>query len=174
MSYSWKDEETIGDCETTSTFTSLPRSLPSDHVYAGNTKSRRYKYIDYAKTEDEIDEESPVTASLVEARRNPSESSIRLQKFPVKLYFILTHAEFHDVIGWMPHGRSWKVIQPAIFESMVMPLFFEYSNYHSFNRLVNAWSFRRISSGPDRGSYYHKVRLFPRKRETYISLCIIV
>jgi hypothetical protein len=38
-----------------------------------------------------------------------------------------------------------------------MPLFFEYSNYHSFNRLVNAWSFRRISSGPDRGSYYHEV-----------------
>lgn len=40
-----------------------------------------------------------------------------------------------------------------------MPLFFEYSNYHSFNRLVNAWSFRRISSGPDRGSYYHELFL---------------
>lgn len=46
-----------------------------------------------------------------------------------------------------------------MFESLVMPLFFEYSNYHSFNRLVNAWSFRRISSGPDRGSYYHELFL---------------
>jgi hypothetical protein len=59
----------------------------------------------------------------------------------------------------MPHGRSWKVLKPSMFESLVMPLFFEYSNYHSFNRLVNAWSFRRISSGPDRGSYYHEVRV---------------
>ena len=59
----------------------------------------------------------------------------------------------------MPHGRSWKVLKPNLFESMVMPLFFEYSNYHSFNRLVNAWSFRRISSGPDRGSYYHELFL---------------
>lgn len=40
-----------------------------------------------------------------------------------------------------------------------MPLFFEYSNYHSFNRLINAWSFRRITSGIDRGSYYHELFL---------------
>lgn len=60
----------------------------------------------------------------------------------------------------MPHGRSWKVLKPNLFESLVMPLFFEYSNYHSFNRLVNAWSFRRISSGRDRGSYYHEVSVF--------------
>jgi hypothetical protein len=80
-----------------------------------------------------------------------------VQKFPVKLYAILAQKEFSDIITWMPHGRSWKVLKPNLFESLVMPLFFEYSNYHSFNRLVNAWSFRRISSGPDRGSYYHEV-----------------
>jgi hypothetical protein len=85
-----------------------------------------------------------------------------VQKFPVKLYVILAQKEFQDIISWMPHGRSWKILKPALFESMVMPLFFEYSNYHSFNRLVNAWSFRRISGGPDRGSYYHEVR-FNRK-----------
>ena len=87
------------------------------------------------------------------------ETSIRVQKFPVKLYAILAQKEFADIVSWMPHGRSWKVLKPNLFESLVMPLFFEYSNYHSFNRLVNAWSFRRISSGPDRGSYYHEVSL---------------
>ena len=40
-----------------------------------------------------------------------------------------------------------------------MPLYFDHCNYHSFNRLVNAWSFRRMSSGPDRGSYYHELFL---------------
>ena len=87
-----------------------------------------------------------------------SATSIRGQKFPVKLYAILSREEFHDIITWMPHGRSWKVLKPNLFESLIMPLFFEYRNYHSFNRLINAWSFRRISeSGPDRGSYYHEV-----------------
>ena len=40
-----------------------------------------------------------------------------------------------------------------------MPLYFDHCNYHSFNRLVNAWSFRRMSTGPDRGSYYHELFL---------------
>lgn len=80
----------------------------------------------------------------------------------LQLYAILSQKEFSDIVTWMPHGRSWKVLKPNLFETLVMPLFFEYSNYHSFNRLVNAWSFRRISSGPDRGSYYHEVSVLER------------
>ena len=111
-----------------------------------------YKYRDFANVLDDP-ESDPVPAQS----NRSLESSIRVQKFPVKLYAILGQKEFGDIITWMPHGRSWKVLKPNLFESLVMPLFFEYSNYHSFNRLVNAWSFRRISSGPDRGSYYHEV-----------------
>ena len=119
-----------------------------------------YKYRDFSHVGEDDDaevaaENPPPTPSA----RGSSESSIRVQKFPVKLYVILAQKEFQDIVAWMPHGRSWKVLKPSLFESMVMPLFFEYSNYHSFNRLVNAWSFRRISSGPDRGSYYHEVSL---------------
>jgi len=117
-----------------------------------------YKYRDFGHVEEDGEDASTDEVSGPNAtNRNGSESSIRVQKFPVKLYAILAQTEFHDIICWMPHGRSWKVLKPSMFESLVMPLFFEYSNYHSFNRLVNAWSFRRISSGPDRGSYYHEV-----------------
>ena len=122
-----------------------------------NESGKSYKYRDFSHV-NEDDEEALVGGGPAPApSRNSSETSIRVQKFPVKLYAILAQKEFHDIITWMPHGRSWKVLKPNIFESMVMPLFFEYSNYHSFNRLVNAWSFRRVSSGPDRGSYYHEV-----------------
>lgn len=126
-----------------------------------NDQGEQYSYRDYSHvTKDDdpglvVDNPPPSTSS-----RANSESSIRVQKFPVKLYVILAQKEFNDIITWMPHGRSWKILKPALFESMVMPLFFEYSNYHSFNRLVNAWSFRRISSGPDRGSYYHEVSIY--------------
>lgn len=128
-------------------------ALPVDEN--GNTV---YRYRDFGHVDEndaELDGDIPTATPN---NRGNSESSIRVQKFPVKLYAILAQKEFHDIICWMPHGRSWKVLKPSMFESLVMPLFFEYSNYHSFNRLVNAWSFRRISSGPDRGSYYHEVR----------------
>lgn len=73
--------------------------------------------------------------------------------------FLLYHTLLLPPLPVLFSGRSWKVLKPSLFESMVMPLYFEYSNYHSFNRLVNAWSFRRVSSGPDRGSYYHELFL---------------
>jgi hypothetical protein len=113
-------------------------------------------YRDFS-TVNEDDEDAPDIPPPTPSTRGNMETSIRVQKFPVKLYAILAQREFNDIIAWMPHGRAWKVLKPSMFESMVMPLFFEYSNYHSFNRLVNAWSFRRVSSGSDRGAYYHEV-----------------
>lgn len=84
---------------------------------------------------------------------------VRSQRFPVKLYALLSQPNLSHVISWMPHGRSWKVLKPRIFETAVLPVFFESDNYHSFNRVINAWSFRRKSTGPDRGSYFHELFL---------------
>lgn len=121
-----------------------------------------YKYRDFGQVKEDDDDVQEIPAPAPSSRGS-TESSIRVQKFPVKLYAILAQKEFQGIISWMPHGRSWKVLKPTMFETLVMPLFFEYSNYHSFNRLVNAWSFRRISAGPDRGSYYHEVRDIQRE-----------
>jgi hypothetical protein len=146
----------------------LPPMLSGDNSDAASVDSngvKVYKYRDFGDLEDEAnggDESSVlgrVPAPAQTSTRGSGESSIRVQKFPVKLYAILAQKEFQEIIAWMPHGRAWKVLKPSMFESLVMPLFFEYSNYHSFNRLVNAWSFRRVSSGPDRGAYYHEVRM---------------
>ena len=144
------------DHEDDADFPSEPPGAPALPVdESGNIV---YKYRDFSHVEEtDVELDGEVPAPTPSNHRN-AESSIRVQKFPVKLYAILAQKEFHDIICWMPHGRAWKVLKPNMFESLVMPLFFEYSNYHSFNRLVNAWSFRRISSGPDRGSYYHEVR----------------
>lgn len=138
---------------------SLPSLIDTDQSLEG---ASMYKYRDFSVVNDEeLEQETRMSAPSPppESPRGSVESSIRVQKFPVKLYAILGQKEFNEIITWMPHGRSWKVLKPNLFESFVMPLFFEYSNYHSFNRLVNAWSFRRISSGPDRGSYYHELFL---------------
>eukprot|EP00984_Skeletonema_dohrnii_P009451 scaffold3620_cov121-Skeletonema_dohrnii-CCMP3373.AAC.5 len=59
----------------------------------------------------------------------------------------------------MSHGRSWKVFNRDLFSSYALPRYFGHTNHASFVRLVNAWGFRRITSGPDRDSYYHELFL---------------
>eukprot|EP00533_Pseudo-nitzschia_delicatissima_P005635 CAMPEP_0116102408 /NCGR_PEP_ID=MMETSP0327-20121206/13333_1 /TAXON_ID=44447 /ORGANISM="Pseudo-nitzschia delicatissima, Strain B596" /LENGTH=428 /DNA_ID=CAMNT_0003594445 /DNA_START=214 /DNA_END=1500 /DNA_ORIENTATION=+ len=141
--------------------TSIARLLEIDQATTTTKSSSKfYKYRDFSDvTEMDIQKEIGANPNRSTTLRNSGARSTYIQKFPVKLYAILAQKEFQDIIAWMPHGRSWKVLKPNLFESLVMPSFFQCGNYHSFNRLVNAWSFRRITTGVDNGSYYHELFL---------------
>lgn len=82
--------------------------------------------------------------------------------FPLKLHSILANPEFQEYITWLPNGRSWRILKPAAFERVVIPLVFRHAKYASFMRQVNGWGFKRITGGPASGaahnSYYHQVR----------------
>jgi hypothetical protein len=77
---------------------------------------------------------------------------------------ILSNPEFSECICWNPHGRSWRILKPPVFEQVVIPLYFRHAKYASFMRQVNGWGFKRIVSGNDHNSYYHEmfVREFPQ------------
>ncbi|KAG7374851.1 HSF-type DNA-binding protein [Nitzschia inconspicua] len=93
----------------------------------------------------------------------------RIPNFPAKMYAILSRKDLADIITWLPHGRSWKVLKPREFEVKVIPTYFEHSKFSSFIRQANGWGFRRIiSKGGDRNSYYHE--LFLRGRPHLIKL----
>jgi len=79
--------------------------------------------------------------------------------FPVKLHMILSNPEFQDIIAWLPHGRSWRILQQKAFEERVIPLYFRHGRYSSFARQVNGWGFKRITHGSDYNSYYHELFL---------------
>lgn len=83
----------------------------------------------------------------------------RVPNFPAKMHAILSRQELADVVCWMPHGRSWKVLKPREFEVRVLPTYFEHAKFSSLIRQANAWGFRRITSGRDRNSYYHPLFL---------------
>jgi hypothetical protein len=85
-------------------------------------------------------------------------ASTKEQTFPVKLHMILSNPDFEDIVGWLPHGRSWRILQQKAFEEKVIPLYFRHGRYSSFARQVNGWGFRRITHGSDYNSYYHEVR----------------
>eukprot|EP00545_Synedropsis_sp_CCMP1620_P007059 CAMPEP_0119015168 /NCGR_PEP_ID=MMETSP1176-20130426/10591_1 /TAXON_ID=265551 /ORGANISM="Synedropsis recta cf, Strain CCMP1620" /LENGTH=421 /DNA_ID=CAMNT_0006968437 /DNA_START=48 /DNA_END=1313 /DNA_ORIENTATION=+ len=79
--------------------------------------------------------------------------------FPVKLHLILSNPEFEEIIAWLPHGRSWRILQQKAFEERVIPLYFRHGRYSSFARQVNGWGFRRVTHGSDYNSYYHEMFL---------------
>ncbi len=89
---------------------------------------------------------------------SPQSVSGKEPTFPVKLHMILANPEFQDIIAWLPHGRSWRIIQQKAFEERVLPLYFRHGRYSSFARQVNGWGFRRVTHGSDYNSYYHEVR----------------
>jgi len=111
-----------------------------------------YQYIDHATTLQQG--ASTVNVPLHRATHH----DIRVQVLPIKLAAILNEPRFSHVIAWLPHGRAWKVLRPREFTDLVAPHYFEYPNYNSFIRLVNAWGFRRMTTGVDANAYFHEVR----------------
>jgi HSF-type DNA-binding len=58
--------------------------------------------------------------------------------FPLKLHEILCSPEYQEMIAWLPHGKSWRILKPSAFENVVIPLHFRHSKYASFMRQVSA------------------------------------
>mmetsp|Transcript_17314 Transcript_17314/g.32793 ORF Transcript_17314/g.32793 Transcript_17314/m.32793 type:complete len:605 (+) Transcript_17314:320-2134(+) len=105
-----------------------------------------FYYRDFSQTPDD----DPLT---------PLTPLARVPNFPAKMHAILSREDLADVVTWMPHGRSWKVLKPREFEIRVIPAYFEHSKFSSFIRQANGWGFRRITRGKDRNSYYHELFL---------------
>jgi len=72
------------------------------------------------------------------------------------MYAMLANPMLRGIAEWLPHGRSWRIVDQKQFEKSILPIFFEHAKFSSFVRQANGWGFRRINSGPDKNSYYHE------------------
>jgi hypothetical protein len=121
----------------------------SDRSDKGSGKeAERYMYCDFAKIQEEeydvdyeidqegllqaLEESTAMAAAQTMQHQNMAYVSqpppvlrasgwVRSQRFPVKLYALLSCPGLSHIITWMPHGRSWKVLKPRIFETAVLP-----------------------------------------------------
>lgn len=87
--------------------------------------------------------------------------------FPVKLHNLLEENLHGNVISWQPHGRCFILRKPKEFLAEVMPKYFKQTKLTSFQRQLNLYGFNRLTSGPDKGGYYHE--LFLRGKEELCS-----
>jgi hypothetical protein len=60
---------------------------------------------------------------------------------------------------------AFRVHQTKEFTETVMPRYFHQTQYKSFQRQLHIYGFRRISTGLDKGSYYHP--MFVKGKETF-------
>lgn len=78
-----------------------------------------------------IHTQSMSSSTLADPKAGKESSS-----FPFKLYQILSNLEFSQYITWLPHGRSWKVLDQKLFEEVVVPHYFRHKKFASFMRQV--------------------------------------
>lgn len=82
-------------------------------------------------------------------------------RFPEQLYNLLCNPALNDILCWLPHGKSWIVLnQNAFVEKIIRQKHFFMSDYDNFIQCVNKWGFKQVNSGSDVGSYYHRVSAF--------------
>eukprot|EP00562_Extubocellulus_spinifer_P008186 CAMPEP_0178503860 /NCGR_PEP_ID=MMETSP0696-20121128/18271_1 /TAXON_ID=265572 /ORGANISM="Extubocellulus spinifer, Strain CCMP396" /LENGTH=435 /DNA_ID=CAMNT_0020133029 /DNA_START=199 /DNA_END=1506 /DNA_ORIENTATION=- len=82
--------------------------------------------------------------------------------FPVRLHNMLSGVEADgrtDIVSWQPHGRSFLVHKTKEFTDEIMPQYFNQGKFASFQRQLNLYGFKRLTRGPDAGSYYNELFL---------------
>jgi len=76
-----------------------------------------------------------------------------LERFPHKLFAILSSGMFKNIITFSDDGKSWKVINKKLLERDVLPEYFRTGKYLSFTRNVLGWGFQRNG----KATYYHEL-----------------
>lgn len=102
---------------------------------------------------------SPTNKYQDHSRLEINIESKKKSSFPSKLHAIVSNPGYQHAIRWLPHGRSWCIINPSILEKEIIPRHFRHAKLSSFIRQVNGWGFHRNMEEPYIKSYYHEVRL---------------
>ena len=63
--------------------------------------------------------------------------------FPRKLYILLDTTP-KEIVTWLSDGRSFRIIDEAVFCQNVLPKYFAHNKMASFQRQLNIYGFRRL------------------------------
>lgn len=71
-----------------------------------------------------------------------------LFQFPESLFAMLSNPELSSIITWLPHGRSFIIVDKESLAENVLPMYFRHSHMSSFTRQLNGYGFMKIRIGP--------------------------
>ena len=71
------------------------------------------------------------------------------------LLYALFYTDHTPSSLFQPHGRAIKIHSKQRFVTSILQRYLGGMKHESFTRQLNLWNFQRISSGKDKGAYYH-------------------
>ena len=128
-----------------------------------------HNYIDYGNERNDLlalHSNAFMGSSEVPSPNDRNPKGAMAVPFPVKLHEMMDRIEgdgFAHVVSWQPHGRCFVVHNQQQFVEVIMPFYFKQTKFPSFQRQLNLYGFNRLTSGPDKGGYYHELFLRGKK-----------
>jgi hypothetical protein len=156
------EKSTSSDLTTEGDNTSAPPpKVYINHDYHDHSYERD---PDETSSEEDLHNEASRASSGKRRKRKGPRGGVTVP-FPEKLHKMLFNIEedgHGHVISWQPHGRCFLVHKPKEFVKDIMPLYFKQTKLTSFQRQLNLYGFCRLTTGQDRGGYYHELFLKDR------------
>eukprot|EP00543_Licmophora_paradoxa_P007808 CAMPEP_0202442734 /NCGR_PEP_ID=MMETSP1360-20130828/2109_1 /ASSEMBLY_ACC=CAM_ASM_000848 /TAXON_ID=515479 /ORGANISM="Licmophora paradoxa, Strain CCMP2313" /LENGTH=341 /DNA_ID=CAMNT_0049058177 /DNA_START=55 /DNA_END=1080 /DNA_ORIENTATION=+ len=155
----------------TTTFTTSSTMFMSN-VHDSTKQKVNHDYIDYANVTPDASMSSLssiISSSPISQQGKRPRGGVAVP-FPCKLHSMLNAVSqegLDHIVSWQPHGRCFLVHKPQMFVENIMPRFFNQHKMTSFQRQLNLYGFKRITSGKDRSSYYHP--LFLRSKDFLVD-----
>lgn len=106
------------------------------HDYSRETSILSARRRGGSPTYDINSDSNPAAAAAELMHIDPKKFMGKEPPFPVKLHRILSNPAYSDLISWLPHGRSWRVLKPKAFEEEIAPRYFRHTKFASFMRQV--------------------------------------
>jgi len=111
------------------------------------------------QTSDNQDQSLDASNTSHDANANEVAKPKAKMVFPCVLYRMVQDADdkgHEDIVSWVSQGRAFRVHNTKKFVSNILPRFFAQTKITSFQRQLNMYCFARITSGQDKGAYYHR------------------
>lgn len=99
-----------------------------------------------------------VTVGMVRKAHKLKEPETTNDNYVLRIHDMLEDAQdkgFAHVVGWLNHGRAFKIHQSKKFYQEILPKYFP-CKPSSFVRWLRAWGFVRLLEGPERGTFHHR------------------
>ena len=101
------------------------------------------------------DKTKPVRMLRIENEKNELIDDYRGKTFPQKLFHIISDERNTNIINWLPEGNAFMILDKKRFAKEILFVYFKQTQFTSFTRKLNRWSFNRVARGPLIGAYYH-------------------
>jgi len=86
-------------------------------------------------------EKKTVVSSVVRTKKKIDVSTVTRAHFVRKLYSLLENKTNEDVVRWAPSLDSFLILQPELFATTILPVYFNHCKIESFERQMNFYGY---------------------------------